>query len=268
MKFLSLVIATIFAGALGLFQFNQIQEAVAQGTTLVCVNADSQALSWPDSSGKCGSNLLGVNVGSIPANFKAVCVAYLPKTKNFGVFDASDKTGKTTCSDYEGKPDTYQDVKLVNRSAITGTLPAKFAGTSGGTTGGTKGTGTTPGNPKPKPKDTNGTSTSGTGDCPDKFTAKGPICVPNNPFDNGDGIAGKGTVGELAAEIISILLYIAGIVAVIMVIYGGYVYMTARGSEDQAKSGRKTLVNALIGLVIVIVSFGVVQALTNYLTDK
>jgi type IV secretory pathway VirB2 component (pilin) len=110
-------------------------------------------------------------------------------------------------------------------------------------------------------------TTNDAGSCPDGFTTKGPLCIPKNPFGDDDGVAGKGSVGELATTIISILLGLSGIVAVIMIIIGGYQVMTARGNETQQTNGRKTLINALIGLAIVIVSYAVVQAVANYLTN-
>ncbi len=62
-------------------------------------------------------------------------------------------------------------------------------------------------------------------------------------------------------------LYIAAIAAVLMIIYGGFLYLTARGNDAQAKDGRKTLVNALIGLVIIILSYMIVQIVYTFLTS-
>jgi predicted small integral membrane protein len=89
--------------------------------------------------------------------------------------------------------------------------------------------------------------------------------VPANPFSGNGGIAGNGTIAELATTIINILLGLSGIVAVVMIIIGGYQWMTARGNEAQVTNGRKTLINALIGLAIVILSFAVVQAVNTFL---
>ena len=66
-------------------------------------------------------------------------------------------------------------------------------------------------------------------------------------------------------SIINWALYLAGILSVLFVIYGGYLYLTAGGSDDQAKSGRKTLTNALIGLVITILAYTIVQIVYNFL---
>jgi hypothetical protein len=105
-----------------------------------------------------------------------------------------------------------------------------------------------------------------TGGCETGFHKTGPLCLPNSPFNNGNSITGQQTASGLAVKIISILLYFAGIVAVIMAIIGGYQVMTAAGNETQATNGRKTLTNAIIGLVIVILSYIIIQAVINFIT--
>ncbi len=105
-----------------------------------------------------------------------------------------------------------------------------------------------------------------TGGCETGFHKVGPLCVPNSPFNNGEAITGEQTIGGLAARIVRILLYFAGIVAVIMAIIGGYQIMTAGGNQVQATNGRKTLTNAIIGLVIVILSYIIIQAVISFVT--
>lgn len=124
-----------------------------------------------------------------------------------------------------------------------------------GTTPPGTGTGTTP-----KPV------TQVRGDCEEGFHKVGPLCVPNSPFTDPDAPVNSPDAGGLAVRLIKILLYFAGIVAVIMAIVGGYQIMTARGNETQATNGRKTLTNAIIGLIIVILSYVIVQAVINFVT--
>lgn len=56
------------------------------------------------------------------------------------------------------------------------------------------------------------------------------------------------------------LLRIAGIVAVVYLLYGAILYMTSQGSPDQTQKAQSTLINALVGLgiamaAVVLVSF-------------
>jgi type IV secretory pathway VirB2 component (pilin) len=93
-----------------------------------------------------------------------------------------------------------------------------------------------------------------------------PICLPNNPLGNNtSGIASTRSVTELIARVINILLFFAGIVAVVFVIIGGFMYMTARGNDTQAGQGIKTLKHALVGLVIVILAYVLVRVVVDFL---
>lgn len=103
-------------------------------------------------------------------------------------------------------------------------------------------------------------------DCGD-FEKSGPLCLPTNPFPDAGGLVSETTATGLIANVIGILLYFGGIVAVLFIIIGGYYYLTARGNEEQATKGRHTLVYALIGLSLIILSYVIVNVLTNQLTN-
>lgn len=54
------------------------------------------------------------------------------------------------------------------------------------------------------------------------------------------------------------LIRIAGLVAVIFIIYGGVQYATSQGNADQAQRAQSTIINALIGLVLAIIAVATV----------
>lgn len=74
------------------------------------------------------------------------------------------------------------------------------------------------------------------------------------------------TVKEITKLVIDWALYIAAVIAVIFIIIGGFLYITSAGNESQAGKGRTTLVNALIGLTLVVLSYIIVQIVYNFLT--
>jgi len=74
---------------------------------------------------------------------------------------------------------------------------------------------------------------------------------------------GARDVPELIAAIIRILLMIGGAIAVLFVIIGGYQYLTSGGNEEAAEKGRKTVTNALIGVVVVVLSWVIVNVVVN-----
>lgn len=69
---------------------------------------------------------------------------------------------------------------------------------------------------------------------------------------------------NVIAQIINWALYLSGAIAVIFVIIGGYRYLTAGGNEETATKGRKSVVNALIGLVIIILAYVIVNAVASF----
>jgi cytochrome bd-type quinol oxidase subunit 2 len=77
----------------------------------------------------------------------------------------------------------------------------------------------------------------------------------------------EGTEGDLSDFIVTILDWIigfAGVVCVVMIIVGGYSYMTAGGDESKVKDASKTLTNAIIGLVICFIAV----ILVNFVLDN
>ena len=58
----------------------------------------------------------------------------------------------------------------------------------------------------------------------------------------------------LEGDVTNLLLAIATGVAIIMMIYGGYLYLTAFGNEEQAEKGKKTIMWVVVGLVVIIIA--------------
>lgn len=54
-----------------------------------------------------------------------------------------------------------------------------------------------------------------------------------------------------------------GIIFIILTIYGGYLWMTARGNEEQVTKARKIVIDGVIGLIIIILAWTV----TNVIVD-
>jgi hypothetical protein len=70
---------------------------------------------------------------------------------------------------------------------------------------------------------------------------------------------------EMAARAINILLGFMGIIAVVIILLGGFRWMTAAGNEDKVAEAKKIIGAGVIGLVIVLTSFGLAQFILNAL---
>ena len=62
-----------------------------------------------------------------------------------------------------------------------------------------------------------------------------------------------------------IILRVVGLLAVAFIIYGGFQYITSGVNEELAEQGKKTLQNAVIGLIIIILSYVIVSVIINAL---
>ena len=75
-----------------------------------------------------------------------------------------------------------------------------------------------------------------------------------------DPIQGKGD--DLSGSIVGILngvIGVLGIVAVVVIIIGGIGYMTSAGDAGKVKKAKDTILYGVIGLIIVVLSFAIVN---------
>lgn len=79
------------------------------------------------------------------------------------------------------------------------------------------------------------------------------------------------TVSEIStytSETISIITLIASISAVLFLLRGGYLYITSTGKPEALEEAKKTIRNALLGLVLVIAANGIVSLLQGALVGN
>ncbi|MCK4968588.1 MAG: Ig-like domain-containing protein [Candidatus Aenigmarchaeota archaeon] len=66
-------------------------------------------------------------------------------------------------------------------------------------------------------------------------------------------------------NIFKIVLGFLGLAALIIVIYGGIIWMTAKGETEKIAKAKKILINGLIGLLIIVFSYAIVSFIINRL---
>jgi type IV secretory pathway VirB2 component (pilin) len=68
-------------------------------------------------------------------------------------------------------------------------------------------------------------------------------------------------------RIINVILGFLGIIAIIIIVLGGFKWMTCGGSEDKTKEARELIIAGIIGLVIVLAAYAIVNfVIDQYLT--
>lgn len=73
-------------------------------------------------------------------------------------------------------------------------------------------------------------------------------------------------VASIVLALIEIMLRISALVAVGFIIYGGFRYILSQGNSDSATAARKTIINAVVGLVIAMVATFVVSFVARTLS--
>lgn len=72
------------------------------------------------------------------------------------------------------------------------------------------------------------------------------------------GLSSPDLVG-VVLNVMRIVLGVAPLVAVVMLIFGGFMWMTSGGDEERIEHSKKTVSGALIGMVIILLSWALVN---------
>lgn len=79
----------------------------------------------------------------------------------------------------------------------------------------------------------------------------------------GAGVSETGTLQSIVGEFINAALTLVGTIFFILMVYAGYLWMTARGKEDQIETAKKVITAAIIGLVLVLSAYAITVFVTK-----
>jgi len=68
---------------------------------------------------------------------------------------------------------------------------------------------------------------------------------------------------DVAVNIVRYLMTFLGIIAVVIILWGGFKWMTAAGNEDKVASAKKIIAAGAIGLVVILAAFAIVTFVIN-----
>ena len=74
-------------------------------------------------------------------------------------------------------------------------------------------------------------------------------------------------IGALALKVVNIFSFVVGAIAVIMIIYGGFRYITSGGDSGSVGNAKNTLIYAIVGLVIVALAQIIVRVVLSTTND-
>ncbi len=91
----------------------------------------------------------------------------------------------------------------------------------------------------------------------------GGSCPVTGATEGSSFIGGRGSIASFILNIAKFLTYIAGAVAVLFLVYGGFLIIVDNGDEARSKKGKKILFNALYGLIITIIAYTIVNFISG-----
>lgn len=93
-----------------------------------------------------------------------------------------------------------------------------------------------------------------------------------NVQEGAEAARGTGMPTELLGDngvftrFVNIVLYAVGIISVVMLIYGGLRYVLSGGDNKKVSDAKNTILYAIIGLVIAILAYAIVNFVINAIT--
>ena len=78
---------------------------------------------------------------------------------------------------------------------------------------------------------------------------------------------GKSIDGDkgLIKTVVNVLLWAVGVLSVIMIIFSGFRYITSSGDASKTKSAQSTLIYSVVGLIVAIMAWAIVNMVINRL---
>jgi len=83
----------------------------------------------------------------------------------------------------------------------------------------------------------------------------------------GSGVTGTENIGDLILKYVNFSLPFLALAAFLGFVYAGFLYVTAYGNDEQLQKSKKVLIYSVAGLIVVILSYSIVQLFTGELVE-
>lgn len=85
-------------------------------------------------------------------------------------------------------------------------------------------------------------------------------------FTTSSGLSTR-DVRDVVGRIINVAMGLLGVVAVVIILAGGFIWMTAGGNEDKVEQAKKLIFSGVIGLAIILTSYAIAQFVVSALVS-
>lgn len=76
----------------------------------------------------------------------------------------------------------------------------------------------------------------------------------------------KGQLTDTLESLAQWLLGIIGVIAVIMILYGAFLYITASGNDESVAKAKSVIIYGLIGVLVAVLSFAIVSFVASFVS--
>ena len=83
---------------------------------------------------------------------------------------------------------------------------------------------------------------------------------------SGSGL-GSQDIRTTVSKIINVALSFIGVIVLVIILYGGFLWMTAVGNEEKVGEAKKWIYGGIIGLVIILSSYAIAQFVIGNLVN-
>ncbi|MCD4693872.1 pilin [bacterium] len=87
-------------------------------------------------------------------------------------------------------------------------------------------------------------------------------------FETGHTDLAVNGINELIAAVIQAVLSLVGVIFLLLMIYGGYLWMTARGNEQQVEKAKKIIIESIIGVAVVLIAYAITAMVIYAIGDN
>ena len=98
------------------------------------------------------------------------------------------------------------------------------------------------------------------------YGAVGPGLYDNLCSNGQPQLGALGDISHLILNLIAIILWLAGSLAIIFIIVGAIFYIISAGDPSRLKRAKDILTNVVVGLVVIFLAYALVQFISNGLS--
>ena len=73
---------------------------------------------------------------------------------------------------------------------------------------------------------------------------------------------------SIIAQLVNIFMGLLGMIAVILMLYGGFTWMTAQGDADKVKKAQQIIFTATVGIIVIFASWALATFAIDYIASS